>query len=315
MKTVEVVFVCILSVLSAAVAAPSLLCPTSEELKPCTCKRMAYGLHIVCANFNEISDLVHAFKVLRDYRVQNVLLHGLMLKDTLPVDLFDGLEISELRVEKSKLRFPEPAFSGLDDSLHVLNVAQHSTIKSSETPFDLARLNKLTELNIKKNPLGTIKDQFLNGKIPNVVTVRLDDDEISKIESNAFANLPHLQSISIAENRITAVERSMFPRPAKALKIIDLSGNEIKSLPYDFFFDMPNLEQVVLSGNDLSTLPENTWKTVWETLDSVLLYDNGLICDDDLNWIRKLRWPRQVVGKCVAPSEVVGKSLEEVYKT
>ena len=220
MKNLAFAIVSFLALLSIGIGFP-LSCPSGEDLYPCTCKRMAYGLHVVCANFHDSHSLVKAFKVLRDYRVQNVLLHNLVIKDTLPKDLFDGLEISELRVEKSNLTFQQPAFKGLDKTLHVLNVAQHSVIKSREY-FEIARLTELTELNIKKNPLNVISDHLLQDKIPNVVSVRLDDDEITKIESNAFANLPKLQSISIAENRIQRVERSMFPKPATYLKVIDL---------------------------------------------------------------------------------------------
>lgn len=182
---------------------------------------MAFGLHVMCANFENNADLIRAFKVLRDYQVQKVLLHGLTLKEVLPSDLFDGMEISEIRVEKSKLKFSQPAFTGLDDSLHILNVAQHSMIKSNEN-FSLAKLNKLRNLNIKANPLATVTDKWLNGKIPNVETIVLDEDEIKVIEDNAFAYLPHLKSISIADNRIKVIKRSMFPRPAIALTKIDL---------------------------------------------------------------------------------------------
>lgn len=220
MKSVAFTIALFLAILNIGIGFP-ISCPSAEDLYPCTCKRMAYGLHVVCADFTESLSLVRAFKVLRDYKVQNVLLHNLMLKDILPKDLFQDLEISELRVEKSNLTFQQPAFKGLDESLHVLNVAQHSVIKSNDN-FSIAKLTKLTELNIKKNPLGVVKDQWLNGKIPNVVSVRLDDDEIMKLESNAFANLPLLQSISIADNRIQKVKRSMFPMPATHLKTIDL---------------------------------------------------------------------------------------------
>lgn len=216
-------FISILSVLAflAVCESAPISCPTPEDLAPCTCKRLAYGLHVVCANFDKNSDLIKALKVLRDYEVQKVLLHGLYLTEILPTDLFDGLQISEIRVEKSKLRFSQPAFTGLDESLSILNVAQHSLIKSTEE-FSLARLNKLTELNIKSNRLGKVRDQWLNGKIPNVHTIVLDENEISEVESTAFQGLPQLKSISMADNRIKTVSRSMFPRPATALQKIDL---------------------------------------------------------------------------------------------
>lgn len=54
------------------------------------------------------------------------------------------------------------------------------------------------------------------------------------------------------------------------------SGNEIQSLPYEIFSNMPNLQKVILSGNDLQTLPETTWKLVWEQLSIVLLHGKKL---------------------------------------
>lgn len=197
----------------------SITCP--PQVDPCKCTPMAYGLHVLCANFNDTSALVKALSNLHKYHVENVILHNLMLKDVLPKDLFQGLEISEIAVERSNLTFSQPAFKGLDDTLLRLNIAQHSIIKSYEK-FTIARLTNLTELNMKKTPLGVVKNNWLNGKIPSVQKITLEQDEITRIESKAFAELPSLQSIILAGNRIKDVKRSMFPKPAVNLTVIDL---------------------------------------------------------------------------------------------
>lgn len=199
-----------------------LSCPTSEDLAPCSCNRMAFGLSVTCENFQDSKLLVKAMKILRDYFVEKVILHGLHLTEVLPDDVFDGLEISQLRVENSVLKFSEPAFSGLDNSLHLLNVAQNSEIVKSSNQFDIAPLNQLTQLNIKKNPIDVVKNDWFNGKIPSVEEIVLEEDEINAIESRAFADLSHLKIISISDNRLKKIERSMFPRPANALMRIDL---------------------------------------------------------------------------------------------
>lgn len=274
---------------------------------------MAYGLHVFCANFNDNSDLIRAFKVLRDYQVQTVLLHGLKFTEVFPRDLFEGLEISEIRVEKSKLKFSQPAFSGLDESLHTLNVEQQSMIKSSEG-FSIARLTKLTKLTIKANSLKIVKNDWLNDKIPNVHTIVLDDDEISEVEDKAFANFSKLKSIYMADNYIKSISRSMFPRPTVLTKI-DLSGNQISSLPYDIFFDMPDLTEVIFTGNDLDTLPERTWISIWEQLEKVILLENSLVCDENLDWLKNVRWPSTVTAECHSPADKKGKTLMQVYNT
>lgn len=227
MKYTSIALLHFLALVAIAVSAPSnrpsgsVSCPSAEDLYPCKCNRVAYGLHVTCEDFEDSSFLVKAFKVLRDHDVQNVVLHGLKLDDVLPSDLFEGLVIRMLRVEKCNLRFAEPAFSGLDDSLNILNVAKHSMIKSADS-FLIARLHKLEELNIKLNPLKTVKNTWLNGKIPNVQKIVMDADDIEEIENKAFSELKNLRSISMNANQIKKVERSMFPRPALNLTRIDL---------------------------------------------------------------------------------------------
>ncbi|GFR22201.1 hypothetical protein TNCT_726291 [Trichonephila clavata] len=312
MTTFPVVF-CLFSLLAVGLGLP-LGCPHTEDLSPCSCKRLAFGLHVVCANFNSSRHLTKAFRILKDYRVHTVLLHGLYINETLPNDLFDGLNIKEIRVEKSKLRFPQPAFTGLDSSLYALNVAEKSLIKSQER-FALAKLTKLNELYVQSNHLEKVEDRWLNEKVPNVQTVVLDSNDISSMEEHAFANLASLKKISLADNRIKVIKRSMLPRPAFHLIRIDLSYNEIHSLPEDFFFDMPSLKDVILSGNELRSLPHTTWKPVWEQLKQILLFDNQLECGDQMKWIKEYKRPYTLDGNCVLPKSMSGKNIKMIYTT
>lgn len=202
----------------------AITCP--PKIDPCKCTIMAYGLHILCANFNETKILVNVLSNLHNYKVENVVLHNLMLREVLPKDLFQGLEISEIAVERSNLTFQQPAFKGLDETLLRLNIAQHAIIRSYEKftneKYTIARLTNLTELTMKKTALNVVKDNWLNGKIPSVQKITLEGDKITRIESKAFSDLVSLQLINIANNRIKDLKRSMFPKPAVNLTVIDL---------------------------------------------------------------------------------------------
>lgn len=213
--------ICVFVVLVISGLGAPTTCPSTEDLRPCTCKRMSYGLEVMCANFNSSSSLLKAFRILRDYRVHTVFLHALYITEVLPTDLFDGMKVSAIRVERSKLKFSQPAFSGLDPYLHVLNVAQQSIIKS-EDRFSLAILTKLNELSVQNNHLETVEDKWLNEKVPNVHKVDLDYNDITVMEDHAFANLQMLSIISLADNRIKVIKRTMFPKPALKLSRIDL---------------------------------------------------------------------------------------------
>ena len=197
-----------------------IVCP--ENIGKCKCTSVtAYGLHIVCANFNDTEDLVTVLTNLRTCQVGNLILHNLALKEVLPEGLFQGLQISEITVEKSNLIFPQPAFKGLDESLQRLHIAQKSVIQSSEK-LAIAKLTNLTELSVKNNPFDVVKNNWLNGKTPRVEEITLEKNGIVEIESRAFAFLPNLKTISLAYNKIKVVKRSMFPKPAINLKSMDI---------------------------------------------------------------------------------------------
>ncbi|KAG8181606.1 hypothetical protein JTE90_017726 [Oedothorax gibbosus] len=287
-------------------------CPSTEDLRPCTCQRVSYGLEVMCAKFNTSSHLLRAFRILRDYNVNTILLHGLYINEVLPADLFDGMKVSAIRVEKSKLMFSRPAFSGLDPWLHVLNVAQDSFVRSEER-FSLAKLTKLNELIVQKIHLDRVEDKWLNEKVPNVHKVDLDFNDIGLLEDHAFANLQSLTFISVAENRIKVIKRSMFPNPALKLTRIDLSYNEISYLPEDFFVGMPSLKEIIFPGNDLKSLHEATWTPVWEQLSQIILSENSIDCDNSIKWIKKYREPRQLAGTCVLPKSLTGHNIKDLY--
>ncbi|KAG8181605.1 hypothetical protein JTE90_017725 [Oedothorax gibbosus] len=304
--------ICVFVALVISGLGAPITCPSTEDLRPCTCKRVSYGLEVMCANFNTSSNLLRAFRILRDYDVQTILLHGLYIQEVLPNDLFDGMKVSAIRVERSKLKFSQPAFSGLGPWLHVLNIAQQSIIKSEER-FSLAKLTKLNELIVQSNHLDRVEDKWLNEKVPNVHKVDLDYNEITLLEDHAFSKLQSLSLISMADNRIKVIKRSMFPKPALKLSRIDLSYNEISNIPEDFFLEMPNLKEVILSGNELKNLHEATWKPVWEQLRKVLLFENHIDCGDYIKWIKKYREPGQLAGTCVLPKSLTGHHIKDLY--
>ncbi|KFM69536.1 Slit-like protein, partial [Stegodyphus mimosarum] len=303
--------ICFLYTLFVAFASCAIkYCPPDEDLAPCDCKRLAYGLFVICAYFNSSSSLERAFKIIPKYYVTTVLFHRLYIIDVLPNDMFYDTHINRIMVENSTLKFSQPAFTGLDDTLLYLSVGKHSVIKSKDD-FTLARLSKLEEFRMKSSNLVKVQNTWLNGKLPNVRTLVFDDNDITEIEEAAFSKLSKLESISMVNNELISVNRSMFSYPAQYLETINLADNEIEVLPYDFFFFMPSLKHVFLAANRLKTLPQMTWLSVWENLLTVGLIENKIVCDSKLEWLKKYRPIRHLMGRCVAPIEVAGKPISE----
>uniref|UniRef100_A0A8C9MZH6 Leucine-rich repeat-containing protein 3 n=1 Tax=Serinus canaria TaxID=9135 RepID=A0A8C9MZH6_SERCA len=65
----------------------------------------------------------------------------------------------------------------------------------------------------------------------DVVLLKLDANSITRIPSNAFRHLSHLEEIDLSGNAIEKIDRAAFRGVAAGLRSLDLSGNRIRSIP------------------------------------------------------------------------------------
>ncbi|XP_072789547.1 leucine-rich repeat-containing protein 3 [Taeniopygia guttata] len=65
----------------------------------------------------------------------------------------------------------------------------------------------------------------------DVVFLKLDANSITRIPSNAFRHLSHLEEIDLSRNAIEKIDRAAFRGVAAGLRSLDLSGNRIRSIP------------------------------------------------------------------------------------
>ncbi|XP_058699998.1 leucine-rich repeat-containing protein 3 [Poecile atricapillus] len=65
----------------------------------------------------------------------------------------------------------------------------------------------------------------------DVVFLKLDANSITRIPSNAFRHLSHLEEIDLSRNAIEKIDRAAFKGVAAGLRTLDLSSNRIRSIP------------------------------------------------------------------------------------
>nr|XP_021401084.1 leucine-rich repeat-containing protein 3 [Lonchura striata domestica] len=65
----------------------------------------------------------------------------------------------------------------------------------------------------------------------DVVFLKLDANSITRIPSNAFRHLSHLEEIDLSRNAIEKIDGAAFRGVAAGLRSLDLSGNRIRSIP------------------------------------------------------------------------------------
>ncbi|XP_076365052.1 uncharacterized protein LOC143254145 isoform X1 [Tachypleus tridentatus] len=62
--------------------------------------------------------------------------------------------------------------------------------------------------------------------------------------------------------------------------------NQIRFIPEDLFTDMPKLKSLDISINQISVLPEQTFKPVFTSLDRLIVIGLPFTCDCRLSWIK-----------------------------
>ncbi|XP_064373211.1 leucine-rich repeat-containing protein 3 isoform X1 [Dromaius novaehollandiae] len=83
----------------------------------------------------------------------------------------------------------------------------------------------------------------------DAVFLKLDANSITKIPSNAFRHLSHLEELDLSRNAIEKIDRAAFKGVAAGLRTLDLSSNRIRSIP----------KEALLMLNAKLRLANNPW--------------------------------------------------------
>ncbi|XP_048170825.1 leucine-rich repeat-containing protein 3 [Corvus hawaiiensis] len=83
----------------------------------------------------------------------------------------------------------------------------------------------------------------------DAVFLKLDANSITRIPSNAFRHLSHLEEIDLSRNAIEKIDRAAFKGLAAGLRTLDLSSNRISSIP----------KEALLALNAKLRLANNPW--------------------------------------------------------
>lgn len=153
------------------------------------------------------------------------------------------------------------------------------------------KATKLVSIDMTYNRITTIEDNAFNG-LAHLQTLSLDYNWIDSLKRNTFAGAPKLQTINLRNNEITSIEPGTFDLPR--LDELDLAVNHLKSMaiPAELFVNAPVLRHVDLSYNELTTIP-NAFRRSKVTVESIVL-DYNPLDNFELNELCKLKGMKYV---------------------
>ncbi|XP_033104716.1 chaoptin-like, partial [Anneissia japonica] len=105
--------------------------------------------------------------------------------------------------------------------------------------------------------------------IPTLVTLNLDSNHFPRLDSYTFCKQNvtcALQTLSLRSNSLHNLSESTF-RGLSGLLKIDLSGNNLETVPIDHWSDLNSLTNINLTWNRIQYLPNNTALQNIETFD------------------------------------------------
>lgn len=142
------------------------------------------------------------------------------------------------------------------------------------TQQDFANMTDLVDLTLSRNTISYIQP-FTFADLETLRSIHLDNNRLIGIGPNDFRGLINLQHLILNNNQLGHIHVKAFEDPAPALEDLDLSYNNLVSLPWDSIRQMVNLHQLSLDHNLLDFIPKGTF-TGLERLSRLDLTSNRL---------------------------------------
>ena len=229
-------------------------------------------------NFNDVTLnflLQNISSTITDLVLENV---GLTIVRTEHLNHVERINLSHNRLPRlssHKCHGNTLCFESMDN-LQFLSISNCSVTYIEENAFKY--MKNLLKLDISNNLFTQIPNKTFN-YVPSLSTLDLSRNPLYSFPN--IENLQNLTSLILDEMKIKKMLRSLekfvdLPR----LKYLSIRGNKIKNIPSTLFENLPSLEKLDLSNNQITSIP--FWSSQ-KQLRQLFLSSNKIINLDDLS--------------------------------
>ncbi|KAJ8360327.1 hypothetical protein SKAU_G00168520 [Synaphobranchus kaupii] len=172
----------------------------------------------------------------------------------------------------------------------------------------------IEELRFDDNRISAISEQSLQDLV-NLKRLVLDGNLLNNrgIGEMAFVNLINLTELSLVRNSLTSPPANL---PGTSLEKLQLQDNHINRVQAGAFAFLRQLYRLDLSGNNLSSLPQGVFDDL-DNLTQLLLRNNPWYCSCRMKWVRD--WLRTLPPRvnvrglmCQGPDKVKGMAIKDL---
>ncbi|XP_006004526.1 leucine-rich repeat transmembrane protein FLRT3 [Latimeria chalumnae] len=228
---------------------------------------------------------------------------------------YDGLSqipyLEELHLDDNSVSAVSIEEGAFRDSNH-LRLLFLSRNHLSTIPLGLP--TTIEELRLDDNRISIISELALSD-LTNLKRLVLDGNLISNqgIGDLVFANLVNLSELSLVRNSLKAPPLYL---PGTNLRKLYLQENHITHIPPNTFLYLKQLDRLDMSSNNLSSLPQGVFDDL-DNLTQLILRNNPWHCGCKMKWVRD--WLQFLSSKvnvrglmCQAPEKVRGMAIKDL---
>ncbi|NP_956909.2 leucine-rich repeat and fibronectin type III domain-containing protein 1 precursor [Danio rerio] len=204
---------------------------------------------------------------------------------------------------------------------------------------DFLNMTSLVHLTLSRNTISQIAPHAFMG-LKSLRALHMDGNRLSVINSNQLKGLMNLRHLILGNNQIHHIEESSFDEFVATIEDLDLSYNNLRTLPWEAIARMTNINTLTLdhnlidhigvgtftlltklvrldmTSNRLQTLPPDTLfqhaqvlsepKTSSSSRLTVSFGGNPLHCNCELLWLRRLT-REDDLETCASPEHLMDK--------
>ncbi|XP_034945170.1 chaoptin [Chelonus insularis] len=158
--------------------------------------------------------------------------------------------------------------------LQVLDLSKNNIGRLGVNAF--TNLTALTRLDLSLNALRTVEESAFEG-LTNLKWLSLQDNNILLVPAAAIDRLPSLAHLHLEFNRIAAISNELLRSAITNLVSLAMTRNLVREIPSRMFLNFDKLISIELSGNMLSSITQQMFVGLEDTLLNLDLSNNRLI--------------------------------------
>ncbi|CAL4124439.1 unnamed protein product [Meganyctiphanes norvegica] len=284
------------------------VCPTSEDIAPCTCSVSEdNAVTMDCSDVTSEDQLREIFT--SNFPVSQLYMFTTFHSPLIVLEsgVFGEVNFNHIKMNYGNLTEVElGALDGMYDTLeelrfsdnHILNFPfetiesftklKHLAIDNNNeymTNFPVIKSDSLIDLRLMNWKFDFVpKDAFKS--VPKIEEIILYGNNISSFELGTFSNLNHLKSLDLCLNGLTHIPKGLFSLSDGLSNItwIRLSANQIDTIEPNAFNVVANVS-IELDDNHLATIDEEVWGPLFDEGFQLHIRNNPLLCGCDIAWL------------------------------